>query len=179
VNSQGLATTDRQTTPPQQNSGGLDRQTASPNADLQASKDEYNTRTEKNATRTQPQSPAASLDGYCPVTLLTKEQWKKGSPALGAIHRGRLFLFTGDKEKKMFLANPDKFSPVLAGVDPVELTERGEVLEGKRAHGVVYRSQVFLFVSEANLEKFWGSPESYTATILQAMQSSGDGTMYR
>lgn len=130
-------------------------------------------------TRTRPQAPTASLDGYCPVTLLNQEQWKKGNPAFGAIHRGRLFLFTSEKEKRMFIANPDKYSPVLAGVDPVELTESGQVREGRRAHGVVYRDQVFLFVNEDNLERFWKSPETYTTRILQAMQSTADDTIYR
>ena len=120
-----------------------------------------------------------SMDGYCPVTLLKQESWKKGNPSLGVIHRGRLFLFTGEKEKRAFLADPDKYSPVLAGVDPVELTDHGRVAEGHRAHGVVYRDQVYLFVSENNLEQFWNAPDRYTTKILQAMQASPSDTLYR
>ncbi|MFC1758826.1 DUF255 domain-containing protein [Planctomycetota bacterium] len=120
-----------------------------------------------------------SMDGYCPVTLVRNEAWKKGNPSLGAIHRGRLFLFVGEKEKRAFLAAPDKFSPVLAGVDLVELTDNGRVLEGHRAHGVVFREQVFLFINEQNLIRFWDAPDRYKTKILQAMQTPKGDSRYR
>jgi len=119
------------------------------------------------------------MDGYCPVTLVRNEAWKKGNPSLGAIHRGRLFLFVGEKEKRAFLAAPDKFSPVLAGVDLVELTDNGRVLEGHRAHGVVFREQVFLFINEQNLIRFWDAPDRYKTKILQAMQTPKGDSRYR
>ena len=57
------------------------------------------------------------MDGYCPITLLKNDIWKKGDPQFGVIHRGRVYLFSGGKERDQFYANPDDFSPVLAGID--------------------------------------------------------------
>jgi protein disulfide-isomerase len=123
--------------------------------------------------------PPLGLDGYCPVTLLKKDVWKQGDPRYGVIHRGRLFLFAGSDEAEAFFRNPDEYSPVLAGIDPVHLADSGEPLEGKRAHGVVYRKRVYLFSSEQNLQRFWQDPEKYVSPIRQAMETDTVNRLFR
>ena len=119
------------------------------------------------------------MDGYCPVTLLKNDVWKQGDPRYGVVHRGRLYLFAGPDEKEQFFANPDDFSPVLAGVDAVYLADSGEATEGQRTHGVVYRKRVYLFSSEENLQRFWQSPERYAAPIRQAMETGTVDRLFR
>jgi protein disulfide-isomerase len=131
------------------------------------------------AATSRPGQPPLALDGFCPVTLLKKETWQKGNPQWGVIHRGRTYLFVGEKEKSEFFANPDQYSPVLSGIDPVALTETGVAIDGKRAHGVVYRQQMYLFASEENLQKFWNSPDDFAAPIMQAMRGVEPGTARR
>lgn len=117
--------------------------------------------------------PPIALDGYCPVSLLQQEVWKKGDPNWGVVHRGRTYLFSSEQHKELFFARPDHFSPVLAGIDPVELADQGRTIEGKRAHGVVYKKRVYLFANEENLERFWKTPDVFADQILQAMGTGG------
>jgi thioredoxin-related protein/YHS domain-containing protein len=133
------------------------------------------------------QAPAVGLDGFCPVTLMEtvardpkdKSAWKKGDPMFGAIHAGRTYLFTSEENQKKFLANPDAYAPVLAGCDPVRYAERGELLEGKRAYGLITDKQIFLFADEASRNRFEQSPGSYSAAIQQAMLRREGGGIYR
>jgi YHS domain-containing protein/thiol-disulfide isomerase/thioredoxin len=128
-------------------------------------------------------NPAArlGLDGFCPVALMEENRWQAGDKRWGAVHRGRTYLFASRKNQLEFLANPDRYSPVLAGIDPVVLTTQGRIAEGKRAHGVVYKDevhgdQIYLFSSEDSLKEFWITPTAYAGTVRQAMM---DGTVGR
>ena len=121
------------------------------------------------------QNPSVALDGYCPVSLIRSDTWRKGDPRWGVIHRGRIYLFASKREKDEFFSRPDEYSPVLSGIDPVALTDGGHVVEGKRAHGVVFRKRVYLFASEANLQKFWKAPDSYSGQVMQAMNKNRPG----
>lgn len=118
-------------------------------------------------------SPLA-LDGYCPVTLVEREKWVKGDPKWGARHRGRTYLFAGPEEQKRFFDNQafDRYAPALSGYDAVRYVEQGVTLDGKRAHGVFYRGQVFLFADEAALQQFWTDPERYAAVVRAEQQQS-------
>lgn len=126
-----------------------------------------------------PSATPLGMDGFCPVTLLQANKWVQGNPKFGVIHRGRTYLFKGQQEKQRFLDDPDEYSPVLAGIDPVALTEGGQILEGNRAHGVVYRRRVFLFSSEDNLNRFWDDPEQFALPIRQAMEVGDLDRLFR
>ncbi|MFO0912992.1 MAG: thioredoxin family protein [Pirellulales bacterium] len=130
------------------------------------------------------QPPRLGLDGFCPVTLMSENRWQQGDKRWGAVHRGRTYLFTSRKNQLEFLANPDRFAPVLAGIDPVVLTTKGQVVEGKRAHGVVYKDevhgdQIYLFSSEESLKEFWVKPTAYAGTVRQAMVDGTVGSFLR
>ena len=112
------------------------------------------------------------MDGHCPVTLAEQSRWQLGDVRWGAVHRGRTYLFVGSGEQQRFLSNPDFYAPMLSGSDPVEYIERGNVVTGKRQHGVFYRQQVYLFSSEETLDRFWKSPERYHAAAYQAMRQA-------
>jgi protein disulfide-isomerase len=113
-------------------------------------------------------APAATpaLDGYCSVTLVEQEKWVEGDPRWGVLHRGRTYLFAGPEEQRRFLDNFDRYAPALSGYDCVKYIDQGAMLEGKRAHGIFYRGQVFLFVDEASLQQFWQAPERYVPYVV-------------
>ncbi|MEZ6116341.1 MAG: DUF255 domain-containing protein [Pirellulaceae bacterium] len=127
---------------------------------------------EEVASRGDRQRPPLGLEGHCPVTLVRDEQWRKGDAKFGAVHRGKLYLFVGDAQREDFMRNPDRYSPMLAGLDPVELIETGNVVEGRCAFGVTFKGNFYLFTSEQNLERFWESPDQFVMPIRQAMQST-------
>lgn len=114
------------------------------------------------------------MEGYCVVTLTEGVVWKKGDRRFGAIHRGKLYLFAGPDEQKKFLTDPDRFSPALSGFDPVLFTEGGQLTDGKRAFGLTFNNQMYLFSDEASRGKFESDPRRYAETVYQAMQRSNN-----
>ncbi|MFM8253218.1 MAG: DUF255 domain-containing protein [Planctomycetota bacterium] len=120
---------------------------------------------------TPPQLPLG-LDGFCPVTLLQQKNWKKGDSQWGAIHRERVYWFTGPAEQQQFLANPDAYSPALAGFDIVRFVELRQRVDGRRQHGVWHRGQMFLFADEATLNQFTADAASYLERGEQLLRES-------
>lgn len=124
-------------------------------------------------TAAQAGNPPLGLDGYCPVRLVEKQQWSVGDSRWGVIHRGRTYLFAGQEEQKRFLANPDNYAPVMAGLDVVIAVERRQTIPGSRAHGGFYGNRVYLFADEESLEKFTRDPDRYVSAISQALRPAG------
>jgi YHS domain-containing protein len=119
-----------------------------------------------------PGAPPVGLEGYCPVTLKAFRKWAPGNPAYGAIHRGRTYLFVGPRERDQFLADPDGYSPVFAGYDPVLLLEKRQSVPGSRRFGYEFDGRFYLFASKETMEKFGTSPEiarTYASGVRQAM----------
>lgn len=131
--------------------------------------------------------PSVGLEGRCPVTLLRDGKWRKGNQKWGAVHRGKTYLFAGQEEQQIFLASPDEYSPVLAGIDVVRLADSGRVSEGTRRYGVLYdddgpgpnSSRIYLFDSVDSRGRFEESPERFIRPVMQAMQSGDLGTRRR
>ena len=101
------------------------------------------------------------LDGYSPVALAKGKLWKKGDPRHAAKYQGLTYHFANADELEMFLAEPAKYTPKLLGCDPVVLAESGRAVRGKTVHGVFFRNNVYLMVSEANREEFLKKPAFY------------------
>jgi YHS domain-containing protein len=114
-------------------------------------------------------SPPLGLEGYCPVSLAEKRSWTRGNSQWGAIHRGRTYLFISQAEQQKFLANPDMYSPMLSGNDPVLQLQQNQAVPGRREHGVFYNNRIYLFANEATLKEFTQAPNRYDAMIIQAM----------
>jgi YHS domain-containing protein len=125
------------------------------------------------------QAPPTAMEGYCPVTLLDARKWHKANPQFGAIHRGRTYLFRSATEQTKFLADPDRYSPVLSGFDPVVFATRGEQIEGKRSYGLTYNRQIYLFADEQTLRAFEQSPQAYATAAHTAMMRAESSPQYR
>jgi YHS domain-containing protein len=106
-------------------------------------------------------------------------QWVKGDPKWGAIHRGRTYLFIGPREQQQFLANPDYYSPALAGIDPVLAIDHRQSVPGLREHSLDYDNQFYFFSSEATLQQFTASPQRYADGVRQAMGLAPTGSQVR
>ncbi len=117
-------------------------------------------------------NPPLGLDGYCPVTLTDHEIWQVGDTRWGVIHRRRTYLFAGPEEQQRFLANPDHFSPVISGNDPVLALDRSQTIPGRRDFGVFYEGRIYLFASEESLNRFSVNPQRYSSDILQAQRQT-------
>jgi len=123
-----------------------------------------------------PGNPPLALDGYCPVQLGETRRWVLGNRQWGARHLGRTYLFAGPEEQRRFLADPDRYAPVISGDDVVQAVDRGQSVAGRREHGVFYHGRVFLFADEASLATFAKNPSRYADQAMQAMRT---GQQYR
>ena len=112
-----------------------------------------------------PGLPPLGLEGYCPVSLVEKRRWVLGTHPWGVIHEGRTYMCAGPEEQKKFLANPERYAPVLSGQDVVLATERGQQVPGRREYGVFYRGRVYLFAEPATLDAFRKNPRRYIDAI--------------
>jgi YHS domain-containing protein len=117
-----------------------------------------------------PGCPPLGLSGYCPVMLVERQAWVMGNPTWGVVHRGRTYLFLGPQEKEKFLADPDRYSPVMSGLDPVLALDNRVTVEGKREFGVFLDGRVYLFADEASLQRFQQNPKRYATMIADSMQ---------
>ena len=98
----------------------------------------------------------------------------------GAIHRGRTYLFADQAARDTFLAEPDKYSPALSGVDPVLAVETQQAVPGTREFAVEYEGQFYMFASEQSLKKFWSNAEGYAKGAERvASKISTDGVIRR
>ena len=124
----------------------------------------------------QSETKRAALDGYCPVSLLVDNQWKKGSPDWGCYHRGKLYLFDSKEKRDKFLSNPESLSPALAGFDPVIFAKTGELVAGKSSIGLFYpkddpNARIYLFSSEQSKSEFKESASKFAQTASLATSS--------
>ena len=125
--------------------------------------------------------PPIGMEGFCPVSVSPpgpgKEGvWRRGDRRFGAVHRGRTYLFASAEAQDKFLADPDAYSPVLSGADPVIFGETGQLVEGKRLIGDVItvngRSEMYLFATPENRERFEKNQQHYSTLARQAMLKS-------
>ena len=115
------------------------------------------------------------LDGFCPIKLMLAQQWVKGSPEWGVVHREKTYLFSSEEALNTFMSAPDKYSPALAGFDPVVFYHKGQLEPGSREFGAFHvldgeNSSFVLCASEANRTAFKSNPEKYLNAVIQAMR---------
>jgi len=125
--------------------------------------------TSKPKVEIPPGNPPLALEGYCPVSLTDKQRWVLGNPRWGVRHEGRTYLFAGPEEQQKFLANPDRYAPVLSGLDVVQLVEATQMSDGRREFGAWFGGRVYLFSSEESYQKFSSDPYRYINGLPQAI----------
>ena len=71
------------------------------------------------------------------------------------------------------MADPDRFSPVLSGYDPIEYIDGGRLVPGNREHGIWFGGKIYLFTDEPTLERFRRSPDYYAQRAHEIMMKAG------
>ena len=129
----------------------------------------------KTGMNTRPATPKVVLgmDGLCPVSITKDRDWKQGQSTFGCIHRGRLYYFLSKEYKDLFLAEPDRYAPVLAGYDVVEYIDNGRLVEGKTEHVLMPKTlnRLMRFSSDANKKKLMSNPARYYQAVEVARQN--------
>jgi YHS domain-containing protein len=123
---------------------------------------------------------AIGLQGKCPVTLIREGRWLAGDKRWGCVHRDQTYLFASQENLSVFLTDPDAYSPLLAGFDPVVFDRSGKLVPGLEEHGVFMGKapnlRVVLFSDKNNRREFELNPRKYILTIRKAMENSGGGS---
>ncbi len=126
------------------------------------------------ATISQDQLPAGAaplaLDGHCPITLVEQQRWVPGDVRWGITHEGRTYLFSSAADRDKFWQAPHRFSPVMAGNDPVLATDHGQMLAGRREHGLFVNGRVYLFVNEDSLAQFERNRDRYVQSVNRTLR---------
>ncbi len=117
-----------------------------------------------------------ALHGKCPVSLIKDGKWVEGDAQWGIVHRDRTYLFSSQENYELFKSNPDRFSPILSGYDPVIFHEEGRLLDGLEENGVFMGKNeelhIVLFENAQTRAKFQSNPELYLDTVRQAIYSA-------
>lgn len=123
-----------------------------------------------SATSTLP-SKGPMLDGYCPVSMIEKEAWVVGKREFGVIHLGEQYYFADRQAQEKFLQTPERYAPVLNGIDIVRFIDERKIVIGSRAFGWTDPDygRVFLFSSEETANRFNENFESYSQQALGIM----------
>ena len=134
-----------------------------------------------NKASATPAKPNYALHGKCPVSLLTRSKWIDGDETIGCVHRNRIYIFSSQENLQTFQSNPDAFSPILAGYDPVVFEETGRLVDGSEEYGVFMgkapQQRIVLFASPETRARFQLEPRKYLQTVRQAMDKSSSATM--
>ncbi len=136
------------------------------------------TAAQTNQTNTVLPNEQLGLEGYCPVSVVTKESWTPGDTQFTSVHDGRTYRFAGEAEQRAFIANPDWYAPAFSGDDTVLASRQGRVVPGKRAFSAAYKSRLYLFSSQDTRNAFVANPEHYTRQTV-ARQEHFEGKILR
>lgn len=115
-----------------------------------------------------PDAATPALGGFCPVELVENETWMKGDRRFAVEYQGRVYHCAGATQKRRFQTNPERYAPVLNGLDPVVYFDQGRSVDGKTEHCVVYDGRLYMFSSIQSLARFRQDPQRYARAALAA-----------
>lgn len=97
------------------------------------------------------------LKGYCPVSYQTQRQPLKGDHLIRAVYRKRPYQFVSEKERALFIANPEQYLPRYDAYDPTALAAKKET-SGELITFAVYRDRTYFFADDRTRQVFLASP---------------------
>lgn len=104
------------------------------------------------------------LEGFCPVTLWSSREWKRGREDYAVTFHGITYHLAGAAERDRFREAPQQYAPKLLGCDPVVLSERDLALPGDISWGAFYDGELYLFQTEDSRRRFKKDPQRYSRT---------------
>lgn len=110
------------------------------------------------------ETPPVTLDGFCPVELVTQETWTRGDPRWTAAYQGRTYMFAGQTQRQKFLEHPERFTPAYSGNDTVFAVDGKRQMPGKTDYCVTYQGRLYMFSSSLTLSRFQANPQHYAVS---------------
>lgn len=90
------------------------------------------------------------------------KKWVRGNPNFSVQLDGKLYLFPGEEQRQMFLANTTKYTPALGGNCVVCALAGGDTsIPGSVHFSAIHEGRLYLFPSENEKAKFMADPRKY------------------
>lgn len=86
-----------------------------------------------------------AIQGYDPVTYIAEQMAKEGKPELSYSYKGATYYFSGEGNKKLFTADPEKYEPVYGGWCAYAMNYAGKKVEIDPKTFKVIGGKTFLF----------------------------------
>ncbi len=120
------------------------------------------------------EQPPLAMQGYCPVAVIDNDQWLPGQLEFGLIHLGQLYLFSSADAMETFRTTPEKYTPVLNGMDVVLFFEERRLVEGSREWGLKDPefNRMFFFANEETFNHFYQSHSRYTRSAIEVTRQA-------
>lgn len=101
------------------------------------------------------------LDCYCSVCAVNAKKWIASKPEIVSAYDGVRYFFPGADEKKLFDADPAKFTPALDGDCVVCWKDAKKRVAGSTKHSAIRDGRIYLFPDEKAQKKFLADPKRY------------------
>ncbi len=115
-------------------------------------------RSASSAARTPARRPA--FEGSSLVSAVDDRVIENGSNKFQTTFHGQTLYFTSDRQRRLFEDDPEHYWPALDGCCPLTLLRTDRREPGKLEHAAVFRGQVWLFATDADMQEFIGSPSA-------------------
>lgn len=115
-----------------------------------------------------PAAFAPALGGQCTVCKVEKGKRVLGKAEFHTVRDGRLYLFPGEKQQKMFARDPDRYVDAdlaLGGACPVCLVKMNKVVAGEPQYASVHDGLRYLFPAERQRQMFDADPAAFTPAM--------------
>jgi len=95
------------------------------------------------------------------VELSLNGRWTPGDLRWTVVHKGMIYRLSGDRQRREFLADPDRFAPVSSGSDRVVLVDQQRLAPGRTDYCATYEGRLYMFSNTASRAQFNSDPQRY------------------
>jgi thioredoxin-related protein/YHS domain-containing protein len=116
-------------------------------------------------------SKAPAFAGQCLVSAVDDREIVPGSSSFQATYRGQQLLFRSAEHKDMFLAEPNRYWPMLDGICAISLLNEDNRVGGSLEFAAIFRKRVWLFTSERAMHEFLKEPAEVVDEVAEILNS--------
>ncbi len=108
-----------------------------------------------------------AVEGYSLVDLINAEKWVPGKAEFAVVYQGRTYYCASSEQKDAFMADPEKYTPVCRGFDPMLKLQQGREVDGKADYCIVYGKKLYIFSSADTMKQFREHTKQYARQIAE------------
>lgn len=102
-----------------------------------------------------------AIQGYDPVSYFTSNNAVEGSKEFQVKHHGAIFYFSSEKNKDLFLKNPEKYTPEYGGYCAYAMAEGDKVKIDPKTFKII-ENKLYLFYNFSGIDtlELWNNDEN-------------------